>query len=133
MNSINSLEISERAEKEKNRITEILEHSGVSEKKREMLIPIIENTAWMKIKLDDSRQTIKNSQIAINYDNGGGQRGIRENPLFKGYESLWKAYMQGMIKIIECMPLEMAAKETDMLNEQKSTLALIRSKHRKNA
>ena len=91
-------EIKERAQDEYNRISDILIDVGVSNKRRELLEPIIVNTAWMKAKLDDSREAIKNSQIVISYDNGGGQKGIRENPLFKGYESLWKPYITGMGK-----------------------------------
>ena len=85
-------EIRERAEKERDNITRILTESGMSENRLRILEPIIINTAWMKIKLDDTRETIKTAQIAVSYDNGGGQKGIRENPLFKGYEALWKSY-----------------------------------------
>ena len=47
------------------------------------------------------------------YDNGGGQRGIRENPAFKGYESLWKAYMQGMNRILDTLPPEQIQNAAD--------------------
>ena len=126
-------EIKERAQDEYNRICDILIDVGVSNKRRELLEPIIVNTAWMKAKLDDSREAIKNSQIVISYDNGGGQKGIRENPLFKGYESLWKSYITGMGKILESVP-----DETELLSEveeeaPKTILQIVRSKHREEA
>lgn len=130
---MDDIEIKERAQDEYNRISDILIDVGVSNKRRELLEPIIVNTAWMKAKLDDSREAIKNSQIVISYDNGGGQKGIRENPLFKGYESLWKSYITGMGKILESVP-----DDTELLSEveeeaPKTILQIVRSKHREEA
>lgn len=122
-------EIRVRAEEEQNRIIAILNDVGISEKRMHLLEPIILNTAWMKAKLDDARDSIKNSQIVISYDNGGGQKGIRENPLFKGYESLWKSYMTGMSKILDCLPDEVAQAEAEYIEKPKTVLDLVRSKH----
>ena len=62
-----------RATEEKNRITTILNDAGISERRMQTLAPIIENVSWMRAKLDDSRQLIKNSNIVVPYNNGGGQ------------------------------------------------------------
>jgi len=130
---MNETEIKARAEEEQNRIIELLNEVGISSKKMKLLEPIVLNTAWMKVKLDDAREAIKNSNIVISYDNGGGQKGIRENPLFKGYESLWKAYMQGMSKIVECLPQEEIKQEAERVETTKSVLELVRGKHKKEA
>jgi len=130
---MNETEIKARAEEEQNRIIELLNEVGISAKKMKLLEPIVLNTAWMKVKLDDAREAIKNSNIVISYDNGGGQKGIRENPLFKGYESLWKAYMQGMSKIVECLPQEEIKQEAERVETTKSVLELVRGKHKKEA
>lgn len=130
---MDDLEIKERAEEEQNRIIEILKEAEVSKKRIKLLDPVIQNTAWMKAKLDDAREAIKNSNIVISYDNGGGQKGIRENPLFKGYESLWKSYMHGMSKILDSMPPEAASIKTEELEKPKTMLELVRSKHTKEA
>ena len=127
------IEIRERAEEEQNRITDILADAGISDRRMQLLEPVILNTAWMKAKLDDAREAIKNSQIAIKYDNGGGQTGIRENPLFKGYEALWKAYMQGMTRILDCLPQEVIEIETEVVEKPQTMLELVRSKHKKDA
>ena len=99
-------ELRQKADEEKNRIVGILTEAGISKRRMQMLGPVIDNVSWMKAKLDDSRTLIKNSNIVVPYDNGGGQRGIRENPAFKGYESLWKAYMHGMNRILDTLPPE---------------------------
>jgi len=126
-------EIKGRADAEVNRITELLIDAGISERRIKLLNPVIVNTAWMKAKLDDAREAVKNSQIVIAYDNGGNQKGIRINPLFTGYEALWKSYMSGMTKILECLPDEKIEAETKVVENPKSMLEIVRNKHKKDA
>lgn len=125
-------EIKARAREEQNRINTLLEDAGISDKRMKLLEPIILNTAWMKAKLDDAREAIKNSNIVISYDNGGGQKGIRENPLFKGYESLWRSYMAGMAKIIDSLPQEQLEQAIEV-EKPATMLELVRNKHRATA
>ena len=99
-----------RTAKEIRRLNKMLRDGGAGDGCIKSLRPIVENTAWMKAKLDDARAEIRDGQIAVEYDNGGGQKGVRENPLFKGYESLWKAYMLGMARLLDAMPEADAAK-----------------------
>lgn len=126
------IEIKTRAEEEQNRIIELLNEVGISAKKMKLLEPIVLNTAWMKVKLDDAREAIKNSNIVISYDNGGGQKGIRENPLFKGYESLWRSYMAGMAKLLESLPQEQIEQAAE-IEKPVTMLELVRNKHREKA
>ena len=122
-------------EKEMKRLKKLLKDAGVSAPRMKMLEPVIENVSWMKIKLDQAREKIKNSGIVMPYDNGGGQTGIRENPAFKGYEALWKSYMAGMSKLLEAMPPEIIEAEEETEKEQApvTVLELIRTKHKKEA
>lgn len=130
---MDEFEIKERAEAESKRLTNILIDAGVSERRMNTLAPVITNTAWMKAKLDDAREAIKNSQIVISYDNGGGQKGIRENPLFKGYESLWKSYIQGVDRILAALPADAVQIREEELEKPKTMLELVRNKHKKEA
>ena len=125
---MDELEIKARAEEEQNRIIELLNEVGISAKKMKLLEPIVLNTAWMKVKLDDAREAIKNSNIVISYDNGGGQKGIRENPLFKGYESLWRSYMAGMAKLLESLPQADVEAVADTSAKPQTVLSMIQSK-----
>jgi hypothetical protein len=130
---MDELEIKARAEEEQNRILDLLTDAGISDKRKRLLESVILNTAWMKAKLDDAREAIKNSNIVISYDNGGNQRGIRINPLFTGYEALWKSYMAGMNKILDCLPAEQIEIETQVVESPKTMLELVRNKHIKDA
>lgn len=127
-NSIKTL-----AAKEVRRLTKLLKNANVSDARMNGLKSIIDNVAWMKIKLDDARESIKTSSVVIPYDNGGGQMGLRENPLFKGYESLWKSYMSGMEKILATLPPEVAKAEEKAEEKPKTILELVRNKHQKGA
>lgn len=132
---MNEIELKARADEEQNRITDLLSEVGISDKRMKLLEPIILNTAWMKAKLDDAREAIKNSNIVISYDNGGGQKGIRENPLFKGYESLWKSYLAGLDRIMSALPPE---KSHEIVEEAEKTepatvLSLVRKRKKKEA
>ncbi|MBO7449913.1 MAG: hypothetical protein J6U54_06040 [Clostridiales bacterium] len=117
------------AKKEAKRLKELLLNEKVSQQQIMLIEPIIENTAWMKIKLDETRESIKTSSVAMPYNNGGGQKGVRENPLFKGYEALWKAYMQGMEKILDQLPEEAAKTKAQEIEKPKTMLELVRERH----
>ena len=123
-------ELKKQATKEVNRIKKKLQEAGISDLKMEMLEPVIINTSWMKAKLDDARQQIKGSSVAIPYSNGGNQKGIRENPLFKGYEALWKSYMQGIKILLDQLPQEAVEVKEEELERPKTMLELVRERHR---
>lgn len=118
---------------ESERIKALLNDCGVTESYINMLLPVIENTSWMKVKLDEAREKIKTSSVVIPYDNGGGQTGLRENPLFKGYESLFKSYMGGLKQIMDAMPEQAFEVKEAELEKPKTMLELVRSKHKKEA
>jgi hypothetical protein len=128
-------EIKGRAEAEVNRITELLIDAGISERRIKLLNPVIVNTAWMKAKLDDAREAVKNSQIVIAYDNGGNQKGIRINPLFTGYENLWKSYLTGLDRIMSALPPEKSHEivEEAEKTEPSTVLSLVRQRKKKEA
>ena len=118
---------------EKQRLVSLLFSCGISEDRIQLLDSVIDNTVWMKSKLDEAREQIKNSTVAISYNNGGGQTGVRENPLFKGYEALWKSYMSGMNVIMAALPQKVVEKEAEKIDTPKTVLQLVRAKHGKSA
>lgn len=120
----------DQVREEIDKITGLLLESGVSDKRIKVLEPIVENTAWIKVKLDESRQLVQQSAIVISYDNGGGQKGLRENPIFKGYESLFKSYMSGMDRILNALPNEEAKAAVVEEIKPQSMLEVIRNKRK---
>ena len=118
---------------EKQRLTSLLFSCNVKKEMIDALETVIDNTAWMKIKLEEAREAVKNSGVAIAYDNGGGQKGIRENPLFKGYEALFKSYISGLSKILDAIPEQAAKEAVQEIETPKTVLELVRKKHGKEA
>ncbi len=122
----------ERAQrKESRRLEELLEKTPI--RRRNLLKPVIENTAWMKVQLDKARELIGTEPIVTEYDNGGGQTGVREHPAYKAYEALWKAYMTGMGRILEAIPAGQAPaapeEEPETAAPPQTVLELIRARH----
>ena len=113
---------------EAERLRSLLFDCGVSENSIALLDTVIENTAYMKVKLDDARVKIANSSVVIPYDNGGGQTGIRENPLFKGYEALFKSYMAGMKQILDVLPPSAEAVRQSETEKPQTILELVKAK-----
>ena len=67
---------------------------------------LAENVLWMEAKLAEARKAIGKSSVAIPYDNGGGQRGIRKNPAFDGYNSLMSSYTKALKQLCEMLGVQ---------------------------
>lgn len=117
--------------KEKNKIKKELKSAKISDYKMKAFEPIIDNVSAMKVKLDELREQIVYEDLLIEYDNGGGQKGIRENPIFKRYESLFKTFMLGMGKILDAIPDEDESQKKAIEEaEPETVLDIVRNKHK---
>ena len=92
---------------EHKRLEALLERANVPQQRRDVLAPVIDNLAWQRVKLDEAREEMQDASIVCHYDNGGGQSGERENPIFKAYINLWRAYMVGLEKYTSYLPKEL--------------------------
>lgn len=93
-----------RIETEKKRLIELMDSAQIPKQNRAIMCPVVDNLAWMRIKLEDTMEEIKDASVVVPYDNGGGQSGLRENPIFKGYNTLWRSYMSGLEKYASIFP-----------------------------
>ena len=93
--------------KEHKRLEDLLSRADVPQQQRDVLAPVIDNMAWQRIKLDEARQEMQEASIVCEYNNGGGQSGTRENPIFKAYINLWRAYMVGLEKYTSYLPADL--------------------------
>ena len=120
-------DIIKKQKKEQRRLTKLLRDAGTPPERIKLLAEIVQNVAFMYAKLEEAREEIISEKITVTYDNGGGQTGIRENPMFKAYEALWKTYMVGMTKIMDEMPKK-AETAVDKKGEPLTVLDLIKAK-----
>lgn len=100
-------------------------YQGLPAAKKATLEGVYRNVIFMENKLYETLQDAQNEPLTVFYDNGGGQTGTRENPIFKAYESLFKSYLSGVKTILDAVP--------DGINldvDQPATvLQLVREKH----
>lgn len=64
-------------------------------------LELAESVLFMANKLAESRKILKNEPLVIEYDNGGGQTGIRENPHYTAYEHLLTSYNKALRQLTE--------------------------------
>lgn len=62
------------------------------ERSRDSALELYNNMVFMRQKLEETRGELASQPVAIPYDNGGGQTGIRENPAYKAYHALLASY-----------------------------------------
>jgi hypothetical protein len=120
-------EISKRCKKAARKMTRFWRESGVDAEKIDALTPLFDNICWMQIKLDDARAEIGEDGLLTEYDNGGGQSGVRQNPAFKAYEALWKSYCTGLGILLAELPdnAKAAATAAGQKTAPETALALV--------
>ena len=97
---------------ERKRLETLLDKSGMGPIRKEALAPVLDNLAWQRVKLDETRDALQNEAVFCDYDNGGGQSGVREDPRFKGYFNLWRGYLAGVEKVFGNLPQEIRDEAT---------------------
>lgn len=78
--------------------------SSMSEDEHALIDSLLENAAWLQVKLDSTRELLEDQDILVEYDNGGGQTGIRKNPGFDGYRQLLSSYTTTIKTIRDMLP-----------------------------
>lgn len=96
--------------------------AGVDTRRHPTALTLATELVWQAGKLRDTRETIDENQMApvISYDNGGGQTGIRRNPLYDAYNSLFAQFTRG------CAQLDNILADTPASTSAKGALASLR-------
>lgn len=74
--------------------------AGVSTLKNEA-IELAEQVLFMADKLKEERKKLEKEPLIIEYDNGGGQSGIRENPHYSAYEKLLSSFNRSLRQLTD--------------------------------
>lgn len=116
--------------KEHKRLVALLDRADVPQQQRDVLAPVIDNMSWQRVKLDEARDQMQEESLTCEYDNGGGQTGVRENPIFKAYINLWRAYMIGLEKYTSYLPKDL---QDEAAGDSLDVLAQVREMKKANA
>ena len=77
--------------------------ADVPPKLRSRAVELAANVLWMERKLADSRDSIADAPLAVDYDNGGGQTGVRKNPEVDAYNTLMSTYTRALKQLCEML------------------------------
>lgn len=72
---------------------------------------LVNQLQFMATKLKETKKTIKDEPLVIDYDNGGGQSGIRENPHYVAYEKLMATFNKTLTTLIDIIGEEKTSNE----------------------
>ena len=79
--------------------------SVIPEKLRPYATELAENVVFQCRKLAETRKAMQknNSQLVVAYNNGGGQSGIRKNPIYEAYNQLMANYRKSLQQLTDLL------------------------------
>lgn len=89
----------------------------------EEALELAESVVFMASKLEETRKGLVNEPLAIPYDNGGGQTGIRENPKYTAYEKLMSTYLRSLEQLSKIIEKGTVEKKTSGIMAELSSIA----------
>ena len=103
----------DRIIKEENRLLELFQNATDAERK--LALPSIKNLAFMRIQLEDLQDEITNKGVIEKYDNGGGQKGLKQSTALQSYNNLIKSYNTTLKLLAKDIFSKIEAEEKDEL------------------
>ena len=78
---------------------------GIPEKIRPYATELAENVVFQCRKLAETRRAMDKSrqQLVVAYNNGGGQTGVRKNPVYEAYNQLMANYRKSLQQLTELL------------------------------
>lgn len=84
---------------------------------------LAESVVFMAKKLQESREIMEGEPLVIEYDNGGGQCGIRENPHYTAYEHLLTSYNKALRQLTEIVEKGAPSRKASSIMKELSVIA----------
>jgi len=97
-----SLEINERIEKEKRRLSGIF--TKIDPKSKKAIQSLIDNAAFMAITLQDLQESMNNDGVISKYQNGANQWGTKKSPEVEVYNTMVKNHAAIIKQLTELLP-----------------------------
>jgi hypothetical protein len=86
-------------------------------------LELAESVLFMAEKLKEAREAMKDEELIIPYDNGGGQMGIRENPHFTAFEKLMVTYTKSLRQLTEIIEAGAPVRKASSIMAELTTIA----------
>ena len=95
------------------RLTKALQQMGMDDDMLALCTELISNVGFLEDALWNARCDLMDAPIVVEYDNGGGQAGLRKHPGLEAYTRLYQQYLQGIRTLIEKLPVARTADLVD--------------------
>ena len=79
---------------------------------------INEQLSHMADRLMEEGKRIGEEPLIVEYDNGGGQSGVRENPFYPAYEKLLASYLKALAVAKDCCEDDPEVRTLDVLRQK---------------
>ena len=86
-------------------------------------LALAEAVIFMADKLRETRELLVDEPLVIEYDNGGGQTGIRENPNYAAYEKLLNTYNKSLRQLTEIVEKGTPTRKASNVMKELSVIA----------
>lgn len=81
---------------------------GIDANQLAAAIPLIQNSAFMKVTLDDLQMQIASEGVSEQYQNGENQKGVKQSAAIQAYNSLIKNYASVTKMLFALLPKSVA-------------------------
>ena len=99
------------------------------ENEKSIILPLIQNAAFMRVALDDLQETIARDGPVDHYQNGANQYGTKQSAALQGYVVLQKTYLQTIKSLADHLPPEKKA-SLDSMAEARAAADRVRETQR---
>lgn len=91
-----------RIKKELKRISEFFK--DIPDNQREIVAPLLQNSAFMKVTMEDMQKIINAEGVEDKYRNGNAQYGTKPSAIVQAYNSMLKNYTTVTTKLLSLIP-----------------------------
>ena len=79
----------------------------------------LEKTAeFLRLEIQTARKELEGQPLAVEYDHGGGQCGVRENPAFTAFAKILKSYQSVLTQLDTLSKADQSEKVVSMVNSK---------------
>lgn len=80
------------------------------ENKKEVVVPLLQNAAFMKVTLEELQELINRDGVVDEYQNGANQHGTKQSATLQSYNQLVKNYAMVIKSLCSQLPKDAPAK-----------------------
>ena len=88
-------------------------------KNRKLHIDELEKTAeFLRQEIQTARKELEGQPLSVEYDHGGGQCGVRENPAYTAFAKILKSYQAVITQLDSMTKTEQTEKVVTLVNSK---------------